>query len=410
IAINTAQGDLSFGDLLRQYNDSRTFFSHVITAISTQLLDWNLKAEMYFNMLLAGMTLIVLIGLYHCVDPQFTWVMILPFSWLVFSLMPHVNWLWAIQSVYFFSNLFFVLMLSTIVSFNPGMRPLLLAGIFALCATFSFANGLLTWLVLLVAIWLFGYRQWRYYLFWVLMMGASLAVYFNGYLFRPGNITATTFNPVSILGWVIVFVGSPLTNRAMIAETRVVVAFILGILGVCVVCINLLYLKRVGRGWDELASWGLLALFVVLSGAVAGVNRMSVFGIDGAIASRYLTLNTLFWVAVVALIALTLRTVWHRSDNPAPLLKYANLVVLVVLASVFFYSTLESLNPALPIPPEARACAEAYPQTQDTSCLVRLHPAFNPNRRAYETSFEIIKNRLDEVVAYRLALYADSDD
>ncbi|PJF38583.1 MAG: hypothetical protein CUN54_10540, partial [Phototrophicales bacterium] len=33
IAINTAQGDLSFGDLLRQYNDSRTFFSHVITAI-----------------------------------------------------------------------------------------------------------------------------------------------------------------------------------------------------------------------------------------------------------------------------------------------------------------------------------------------------------------------------------------
>ena len=53
IAAKTKTGTLAFSDLVKQRNDSRHFFTNLTTVVSAWLTNWNLKAEMFFNMFLA---------------------------------------------------------------------------------------------------------------------------------------------------------------------------------------------------------------------------------------------------------------------------------------------------------------------------------------------------------------------
>ena len=180
-AVKTAEGRITLSDLVQQYVDSRPLFTNLVTVASVLLVDWNLQAEMYFNMLLAGGTLLLLTGIYRRQHGKSADFVILPFSMLIFSLAQHKSWRFSMQSQHFFLILFVVLTFWSIDRQWSKWTSICLAAFFSLCATFSYANGLLLWFVMVPVLWTLNYRQGKYFVFWLMTTLLALGSFFYEY-------------------------------------------------------------------------------------------------------------------------------------------------------------------------------------------------------------------------------------
>ena len=141
-------GRLGLADLFEQHNESRPLFPRLFFYAFAHLFGWHPKAFMLLSWVV---TLVVaclvsrwLVALGRGPVPLWGAFVV---SSLLFSLAQYANFLWGIQLVVFIPSLCLVLALESarrVVSCG-----VLLASTIALCllATFSYANGMLLWLV-----------------------------------------------------------------------------------------------------------------------------------------------------------------------------------------------------------------------------------------------------------------------
>ena len=295
-AVKTAEGRIALSDLIQQYTDSRPLFTNLLTVASVLLTDWNLKAEMYFNVVLAGCTLLLLLAIYRRQHGENAALAVLPFSMLIFSLAQHTSWRWAIQSQYFFLVLFVALGLWSLEKGGSKWPSLCLAAFFSLCATFSYANGFLVWFVIVPVLWKLDYRRAGYFLFWLMATSAALGSFFYGYRLQVIG-EGFLLEPLPLLQFTAAFLGNALTaSRAPWDYGHFLGIACIGGAGLLLFLSNLLYLRRLWPA-SKLVAWMALAGFVVASGLLAGLGRGSHFGLEGSLAGRYTTLSSVFWVA-----------------------------------------------------------------------------------------------------------------
>lgn len=399
-AVKTSMGTITFSDLTQQYNDGRPFFTNLLTVISTYVTGWNLKAEMYFNMGLAFITLLLYISLYHHHYPTKVVFIILPFSALVFSLVQRGRWLLAISSVYFFLILFFVLSLWFLNKYTVGWKAIGLAAFFTLCTTYSYANGFLGWFIIVPVLWMLGYHRWTYYLFWGSAAIITLAIYFSNFQFL--DLGKSTFNPLILIKFILIYLGNPFAIRPHIWPS-----LLIGSVGIITFLFNIDYLRLTRQPWSKSAVWLGLAAFVMGSATLAGIGRWSTFGLQGALTSRYTTLASVFWIPFVAIMVTTLHMSYQNKtiSTHAQLLLGLNLAVALILTAVFIYANILIMKSPPRITETHRICLQAVPTTGDVTCLYQAVPFHDPNNLVKFRS-EILA-RIDQLDRHHLSVFAD---
>src|SRR5712691_2143263 len=139
---------LSFADLFRQHNEHRIFFPKLIYLAFAQWTNWNVRAEMFFSVLLcAGTSAGIYLLLQQTVPGTarkrlLLWALI---NVLIFAPVQAENWLWGFQLQVFIPTLCLV---ATLVLLQSDLRPagkFAGAGLIVVVASFSFGGGLLLW-------------------------------------------------------------------------------------------------------------------------------------------------------------------------------------------------------------------------------------------------------------------------
>jgi hypothetical protein len=150
-------GTLQIADLTNPHNEHRIIFPRFIFLILTSLLKLDLKMEMYLSILMVGLTFYSIFEISKSSDLNdkcyFHFVNVIS-GFLIFSLVQHENFLWGFQTAWFLVNLCFVLsvlILSVRCAFSQSCK-LVLAWLLCFIATFSSAQGIITWIALMPSI------------------------------------------------------------------------------------------------------------------------------------------------------------------------------------------------------------------------------------------------------------------
>ena len=256
------------------------------------------------------------------------------------------------------------------------------------------ASGLAVWPVLFLALPALGFHARADRLLWLGAMLAVLAGYFVHYHWlRAGVVTG----PLFLAGFVLAYLGSPLVSfdAGALAAARWIAAA-----GLALTAANGVYLWKAGRDADRRRLAAALAViaFAVACGVLTGAGRGGSHGMVQALASRYVTHGSLFWLGAVGLcgVALSVSRDGRGLTRAARVVAALNVAaLLLVVARIAIVSRAALAAP--PLVTEAQeACVRAYPVTREIGCLRGLHP--RPWR---------IAPHIDQLLAHRLAVFAD---
>ena len=188
---------------------------------------------------------------------------------------------------------------------NRRWLSFIIAIVCGLVASFSFANGLLYWLIGTGAL-LVEYYKNRWSITYVLIWLVVSVVVITGYMydFKPVGhhppITYSLSHPLLFFSYIAVFLGSPICQIPRFVS----VSFMFGLVGI----ILIIYLIRkllAGNGKElihqPLIFWHCLLMYSLLSDFITALGR-SGFGINQALSSRYVTISNFFWIWIIVVI------------------------------------------------------------------------------------------------------------
>ncbi|WP_413163672.1 hypothetical protein ACL6C3_29785 [Capilliphycus salinus ALCB114379] len=151
-------GTLTLKNLFAQHNSHRIFFPKLIFIALSFASNWNIHLELYCNIFLAILTFLSLYSLSQNTAQNSTQTPLnlanLSTCFLLFSWVQHENWLWGFQIAIFLINLCVVL--SCLILSSRVIKPkikLTFAAILCSIASFTSAQGLLSWLAIVPAVW-----------------------------------------------------------------------------------------------------------------------------------------------------------------------------------------------------------------------------------------------------------------
>jgi hypothetical protein len=379
-----AEQRASFQDFFKQHNEHRLIFPKLIFTILAFSSNWSIKLEIYFNVLLAA--LLVLITqkiafdqtLKHDRSLHLTGIFT---SFLAFSFVQWENWLWGFQLSWFFINLCLAIAILALVNqTQPIWKKLLIAAVFCAIASFSLAYGLFTWLATLptlITLWRTSRHIYQAVLLWIGLCLICALIYFWGYQKPAGHPDVFYFlqHPLIAANYFLTLLGSPMLHGSSFKP-------LLGLL----VFVNFLvfvawYLRHLSSKFaQDAAPWISFGLFALLFDLVTTIGRVG-FGVSQAASPRYTSVSLLLLVALVQL----WRLAWiHHLSKPnwfiTPpeqvqkwCLVSGILALLVVLSSVDSVNAAKRLHSKLDHAKDCLYAAE-YLSPSASTCLQTLYP------------------------------------
>lgn len=308
------EGDLSFQDLFAQHNEHRIFFPQLIFLALASLTHWNVKYEMLLIFLfgcIASLSIHLLFKLTVTRNRVFVFWLTFFANFLIFSPVQYECWLWGFQITFLMPIVCLVVaLLITQLKVSLWFK-LLSCIVLATVSTFSVANGVLCWVVLLPVLLVAAEGVKRKTLFlavipiWLVCALLNLIAYFSGYKSSPSSYASAKGSVV--LSYPFAFLGSPLgVKHPTLALTMGCILVSLYVFA----CLYILFRQR--RLLKHSAVWLGLGVYPILS-AVIGTLARSGSGVEQALASRYTTISVYLVIAVVALLAIVSRDI---QENP----------------------------------------------------------------------------------------------
>src|SRR5262249_21189033 len=142
---------------------------------------------------------------------------------------------------------------------------------------------------------------WLQLMLFVLVSSGCTAVYLRGYRWPGYSATSLArLHPLEMASYFVTYVGSPFWIRS--AAHRSCQVF--GCAGLMSMAAAAYYTVKHARDWISTAlPWMLLACYTLINAADTAFARID-FGVEQATASRYRPIAILFWVALVAMLAM----------------------------------------------------------------------------------------------------------
>lgn len=307
-----AAGNAGLSDFAEIYNDHRYFFLRLIIVPLAFLTGWNKMYEISIGIFFAAITGIFIVRMsrqcYPDVYPSKKFHIVNGLCCLIlFSLVQYQNWLWGLQLGIFLVNLCVTVALFILNSKRNfcGYRRIIFAALPTVIASFTLAQGLISWLAIFPSVFLSsntlktGIKNGA---IWLGLFGLSTAIYVMGYDAENStrfDIFYLRDRPLFWLRFFFTLLGSPLAQYSALIATLSGVIVFCSLIG----AIAWGYQKRGLKFLQTVAPWLSLALFALLFAAITTFGRVEAAfmdsGLDFALSSRY-TSNSLFvWIAVL---------------------------------------------------------------------------------------------------------------
>lgn len=304
-----AVGNATFEDFWALHSNHRILFPKIIIAILAFISNWNINYEICLSI---GFSIATFAAMYKLSSSQaknrgdnlFHLANILT-CLLVFSLVQHENWLWGFQLAWFLVNLC-VMIAIFILSFENKLLPNFRLSIAAICcgiASFSLAQGLLSWLAVIPSVVAVGgsIAQIRKRLsIWILLFVGTCTLYFIDY-HPKRQISAISLleKPLVTVNYFFNLLGSPIVHLPVISGLVGLIIFLVFVFFVFHFIKNFIT-ANYDRDRDA-TPWLSLGLFSVLSAIFITVGRAR-FGANHAIeSSRYTTVSIFLLIAIIQL-------------------------------------------------------------------------------------------------------------
>ncbi|MEG4027447.1 MULTISPECIES: hypothetical protein [unclassified Microcoleus] len=299
-----AAGNVTFKDFWALHSNHRILFPKIIIAVLAFASRWNINSQLCLSIGLAAITFIAMYKLSsmqvkNVADDLWHLANILTCI-LLFSLVQHENWLWGFQLAWFFVNLCFVAAVYALVSHHkllPNIR-ISIAAVFCFFASFSLAQGLLSWLAVIPAVVALegnAAQKRKRLIVWMLLFVATCAVYSIDYHpSRKASIISLLNKPFVVIDYFLSLLGSPIVRSPGIS------AFV-GLLIFATFLFLGFHFGRKITEHREALPWLSIGLFSVLSALFITAGRAEFGAIQAIESSRYTTNSILLLIALFQL-------------------------------------------------------------------------------------------------------------
>jgi uncharacterized membrane protein len=367
-----AEGSFTFDDLWRQHNEHRPAFPILWMLTLARLSDWNVHLEIATNVTLgAGIFLIYVRYLRTAWNGRGSaplWLLPV-LSLLIFSPFQWENWLWGWQISALmgaFSMFLGLYLLATSDRSTLRFAAALACGVWS---TYSFAAGLVYWVVGPIAI-AFGAREERRVraAVWAIVAGLTLASYFYHYHQPATPPISSNFTSagaaVALIVYFLKYVGAPVA-----AYTSVLAA----LSGVGITVLFAALALRLRARWREpVILFPLLVGLLVLGVAAISATGRAWLGTNQALASRYGTISVHLWCAS-ALLAVE----WLRGEAVSARQSVFQLVAIAATVTILasaMYNGLQASRIAAARSDSIRIGRRGLITGRSDALLLRLYP------------------------------------
>lgn len=299
-----AGGNVTFNDVWALHSNHRIVFPKIMMAMLAFLSRWNINYPLCLSIGLAILTFVAIyklsaIQLQNGGDDLWHLANILTCI-LLCSLVQHENWLWGFQLAWFLVNFCFVaavycLILPKKISASIQIS---LAALFCFVASFSMAQGLLSWLAAIPAVMALEgnvAQKRKRLIVWMLLFVATCGIYSIDYHpSRKTNIFALLHQPLVVIDYFLSLLGSPIVRLSGIS------ALVGSIILASFLFLGCYFAKNMRQHRDSVP-WLSLGFFSVISALFITVGRAQFGAIQALESSRYTTNSILLLVALVQL-------------------------------------------------------------------------------------------------------------
>lgn len=310
-----ANHTLAIGDLFAPQVEHRQFFPNAIFLGLGWLTHWNIKAEMFFSLLLACLVALNIHGLSRMTvgAPRSKQLLLtLIGNLLIFAPAQFENWLLGEQINYFLPIACMTTALRVALSaLNPNAK-LIWCGLLSTISTFSSGNGIVCWIVVAPVLFYREQRAWRI-VFWLTAFIGNMAMYLSD-LHKPSytpSVWEALQHPVDALVFFCALLGAPLlATRRLILVPAALGALLASLF--LALCFYIWRIARDSRLTRDLICWSMLGAFSMITAIIVTIVRLG-FGVGQSVISRYETFTVYLPVSlcfVAPIIAADLQT--HR--------------------------------------------------------------------------------------------------
>lgn len=335
-----SRGTLSFYDFFEQQLEFREFLPKLIFLALGWLTRWDIRYEMWVIFLLACFVSfsIYLLGKKTLGDLTIQrQIALLVSNIFIFSPIQYENWLFGIQIVYFIPIACIMACLLIGYSGLGTKVKFLSCAILSIISTFSSANGILCWVVVLpVLAWSSSYEDWQkkkwFALAWTVGLILSVVFYFYGYE-KPAHhpsMTEAFTHPVRAMIYFFAFTG------ATLGWGKGIVAASAGVALTSLFVLPCLYFWKFRADFNlawRMLGWLMLGAYAVLTAVLVTVGRLG-FGIGQALTARYMAFSLFLIIALVHLMPIILQDSEKRGyfiRNRTLMTRVAALALIIVV-------------------------------------------------------------------------------
>ena len=299
-----AAGNINFNDFWALHSNHRIVFPKIIIAVLDFASQWNINYQLCLSI---GLAVITFIAMYSLSSMQVEktkddlWHLANILTCILLcSLVQYENWLWGFQLAWFLVNLCFVAAVYVLSSDRKlllSLRISIAAG-FCFIASFSLAQGLLSWLAAIPAVVAVEgnvAQKRKRLIVWMLLFVATCGIYSIDYhASRKTSIILLLNKPLVVIDYFLSLLGSPIVRSPVISP----------IVGLVILASFLFFVFHFGRKISEhreALPWLSIGLFSVLSALFITAGRAEFGAIQAIESSRYTSNSILLLIALVQL-------------------------------------------------------------------------------------------------------------
>jgi len=302
-ADNVLHHRVGIKDFFLQQNEHRHASFRILSALLIHFTNgWHIRYERLLHFLMTVIGFLLILGLSaKSLDRPFSGeakLLAAATSALIFSLTQWESWSIPLDMSRHICNAAFLAAVLTLCRFGPTWKHVFLAAFFCLIASFSFGNGLVSWIALYpltinarkANIKFSGFIPYA----WALLFLLTALAYFHGYRkpeYLP-NLKIGVKQPGDFFSFLCLFLGLPFSLPRL---------HFTGLLGLAQIILVMFLMLNTPTRKKMLSNstlpWLCLYLFCFLSGFVAAICRVGL-GVESAVRSAYAVTSSLGWIAI----------------------------------------------------------------------------------------------------------------
>ncbi len=302
-----AENAVDIEDFLSQHNESRKVFPKLLYYVLATFSSLNIKHVIYARYFLLLLSSCMLYRIFR--KKENANKSIIFWGFILSALVAHpsqaLSHLTSIQIITIIPP-FFIILFFYFKNDQSPHKDISLYLLSCTVSTFSFANGMLLWVLLFPSLFigrnLSSKTKFLFSAITVLTFAGCMCLYFIGYTSPSGHpsILDGFMNPGKSFRYFMLWLGTPFAHSHLSAS---IVGSIIGFFAFAVFCLNIVLLFKRNQSFLKFSSvllsspWAILVFYALISGALASLGR-SGMGVLQALSPQYPSMAIWFYVGI----------------------------------------------------------------------------------------------------------------